>query len=163
MVNKVYQHDEAAIIWTDTTGTLAMTLNNLAASGNGRQGAVKDFGTAARAGWFAWRAWFKAATAPVVDEEVRVYAKTSDGTHPDNDDGTGNIVVSSADKLKNLLQVGTIVVDEAATAVEFVKSGLIWLPQRYFMPLLWNATADNFEATNNVSGFSLTPVPSEIQ
>ncbi len=163
MANKVYQHDETAVVWTDTTGDLAMTLNDLPASGNGRQGAVKDFGVAARADWHAWRAWFKSATTPVVGDIARIYVKTSDGSHPDNDDGTGDIAVSAEDKLLNLFQIGSISVDEAALTVEFVKSGLIWLPHRYFMPIIWNATDDNFEATNNVSGFSLTPVPRELQ
>lgn len=162
MANLVYQNDGTAISWTDTTGTYAMTLNNLAASA-GRQGAIHDFGTAARSFLFAWRAWFQAATTPVVAEVARVYIKTSDGTSPDNDDGTGDIALSSTDKLRNLWHIGNVVVDEAATGVTFVKSGLVWLPQRYVMPVIYNATADNFVATNNINGFSLTPVPHEIQ
>ena len=88
MPNKVYQRDETAITWKDSGGTNVITLNNLATV-SGRQGALHDFGTAARAHRFAWRFKTEFATAPVVGEPVRIYMKTSDGTDPDNDDGTG--------------------------------------------------------------------------
>lgn len=162
MANKVYVIPEAATTWTDTTGDLAMTLNNLAA-GTGRQGAQLDLGTAARADRYAWRAWFQAATTPVLDQHVDVRIKTSDGTNPDNDDGTGDIAVSAEDKLKNLDQIGSILVDEAATGVTFAASGLVILTHRFVMPVFWNYTADNFVATNNICGFSLIPAPYEIQ
>ncbi len=162
MANKVYQHDETALSLEDTSTPRTFTLNHLAA-GAGRQGDLHDLTTAARSKWFAWRAWVQAATTPVVGEVVRVYVKTSDGTIPDNDDGTTDAAVSAEDKLKNLTQIGTIIVDEAATGVKFVKSGLIWLPHRHVTPVFWNATADNLVATNDLSGFSLTPVPDEIQ
>ena len=162
MANLIYQNDAAALTGQDSGGSYAMTLNNLAA-GAGRQGAVHDFDVAARAARFAWRAWFQAATTPVVGEAVEVYLKTSDGTVPDNDDGTGDIAVSAENKLRNLLLIGRIEVDEAAIGVKFARSGEVWLPQRYVMPVFWNATADNLVATNNLSGFTLTPVPLEIQ
>jgi len=163
MANRQYINEEAAITWHDSAGTYAMTLNNLPA-GTGRQGAIHDFGVAARALEYVARFWFTAATTPVVDETVRIYAKTSDGTHPDNDDGTGDIAVSAEDKLLNLGNPILVVkVDEAALSVEFVKSDRIFLPARYFMPVSWNGTADNFEASANVSGFSLTAVPYEMQ
>ena len=162
MANLIYQNDGTALTWQDSGGTYAMTLNNLA-TGAGRQGAVHDFGVAARSPRFAWRAWFRSATAPVVGEAVEVYVKTSDGTSPDNDDGTGNIAVSAEDKLRNLVLIGRVQVDEAATGVTFAKSGEVWLPQRYVMPVFWNATADNLVASANLSGFSLTPTPLEVQ
>jgi len=162
MVNKVYSNAETAITWTDTTGDLAMTLNNLATAA-GRQGAVKDFGATAKANRYMWRAWVQFATAPVVDERVNIYLKTSDGTHPDNDDGTGNIAVSAKDKLSNLLFLGSIAVDQATASIEMVASGFVETDARYIMPVFWNDTADNLKATNNLSGFSLTPVPLEVQ
>lgn len=162
MANKIYQAAETALVWTDTSGDYAMTLNGLAAEA-GRQGAVHDFGVAARAAPHGWRAWFRAATTPVTGEQVEVYAKTSDGSRPDNDDGTGDIALSSADKLRNLHLLGVIIVDQAATGVTFAASGLVWLPHRYVMPVLYNATADAFVASDDVCGFSLTAVPPEVQ
>jgi hypothetical protein len=98
----------------------------------------------------------------VVGEAVRVYLKTSDGTSPDNDDGTGDIAVSAADKLRNLRQIGAIVIDENA-AVPMVASGFIEVAARYVAPLFWNGTANSLSATAADFGFSLTPVPDEAQ
>ena len=162
MVNKVYQHDETAVTWQDTSGTEAMTLNNLATV-SGRQGALHDFGTAARAAKFAWRAFCQFATTPAVGERVDIYLKTSDGTKPDNDDGTGDAAVSAEDKLKNLSQIGSIIVDEGATGVVMVDSGVVSIGARYAAPVFWNASADNLVATNNLNGFILTPIPPEVQ
>lgn len=163
MANKLYQHDETAITWLASGGTNLLTLTSLAAAA-GRQGARHDFGTAARAQVFAWRAWNVAGTTPVVGEvSGRIYWKSDDGTSPDNDDGTGDIAVSAEDKLLNLRRIGSIIVDEAATAVTFVASGLILLPHRYGMPVFWNESADAYSSTAADHGFSLTPVPPELQ
>ena len=162
MVAKVYINKETAITWTDTTGDLAMTLNNLAA-GVARQGAVKDWGTSARTNRYEWRCSVQFATAPVVGEEVQIFLKTSDGSYPDNDDGTGDIAVSSTNKLQNLIPLGIILVDEAATSVNMVANNVIEHDARYFMPVIFNNTADNLVATNNVCKFIMTPVPFETQ
>ena len=169
MPNKVYQHDETALVWQDTgdpgggsPSVRVLSLYNLA-TGSGRQGDLHDFGTGARTQRFAWRAWVQFATVPVVGEAVRIYVKTSDGTYPDNDDGTTDAAVSAEDKLKNLTQIGTIVVDEASTVATMAASGFVLLPDRYVAPVFWNATADNLKATDDTSGFKLTPVPPEVQ
>ena len=162
MANLIYQNDEAAISWQETSGTAVITLNNLAA-GAGRQGALHDLSAAARSPRFAWRYFCQFATAPVVGEAVRIYLKTSDGTHPDNDDGTGDAAVSAEDKLRNLDQIGTLTVDQAAIGIIMVKSGFVLLPHQWVAPVIWNATADNLVATNNLNGFSLTPAPLEVQ
>jgi hypothetical protein len=162
MANLVYQNEGTILTWNDSGGDYTITTNNLAA-GAGRQGARHDFGTDARSFLFAWRFGCEFDTAPVVDEIVRIYAKTSDGTDPDNDDGTGDAAVSAEDKLKNLHQIGTLVVDQAAADIQMAASGLVWLPHRYFQPVIWNDTADNLQATNNINVFTLAPVPFEIQ
>lgn len=164
MANKIYKIDETSITWTDTTGDLAMTLNNLAA-GAGRQGAQKDLGagTTARAFWYHWRCIVQQDTAGVVGEQIRVYLKTGNGTYYDNDDGTGDIAVSAEDKLRNLRLIGVLTVDEAAADVNISRNDLLYLPERYVMPVIWNASADNLQATNNINQFILTPMPFEIQ
>lgn len=165
MPNKVYQNPEAAVTWLASGGTHLLTLTSLA-SGAGRQGALRDFGTSARARDFTWRAWVKFATAPVVGELVLLYWKTSDGSNPDNDDGTGDIAVSAEDKLKNLKYLGEIAVDEASTTPVFVGSGYLpaaFCSPRHGAPVFWNATADALSATAADHGFSITPVPPEIQ
>jgi len=162
VANLVHQNEGTIITWQDSSGTLVITSQNLAA-GAGRQGAVHDFGVGARSPRFAWRWGQEFETPPVVDEFLRIYAKTSDGTDPDNDDGTGDAAVSAENKLKNLTQIGKLIVDEAAADVQMAASGFILLPHRYFQPVIWNATADNLQNTANINVFSLTPVPFEIQ
>ena len=165
MVNKVYIHEETAITWRSTGGTELFTPTSLATV-TGRQGAMHDLTASARARAFAWRAFLKPGATRVVGEAVRVYIKTGSGAtagaRPDNDDGTGDIAVSAEDKLKNLTQIGTLVIDENA-AVEMVKSGVVLLHHRWVAPIFWNATANTLSATAADFGFDLTPVPFEVQ
>jgi len=161
MANKIYQIAETAITWLASGGIETFTPTSLATA-NGRQGAHHDFGTSARSRLFEWRAWMKPGGTRVVGEAVRVYLKTSDGTHPDNDDGTGDIALSSADKLRNVRQLGAIVIDENA-AVEMAASGIVEIAARYAAPIFYNATANTLSATAADFGFSLTPIPDEVQ
>lgn len=161
MANAVYMNEESAITWLASGGTNAFTPTSLG-SAAGRQGAHHDFGVNARSRRFAWRAWIKPGTTRVVGEVVRIYLKTSDGTHHDNDDGTGDIAVSAEDKLRNVAQIGAIQIDENA-AVEMVAAGDIEISARYCAPIFWNATANALSGTAGDFGFSLTPVPDEIQ
>lgn len=161
MPNKIYQIDEVAVTWQSAGGTELFTATSLAA-GAGRQGAYHDFGTAARSSLFAWRARLVPGATRVVGEIVEVYWITSDGSHPDNDDGTGDIAVSAKDKLRNVLFLGTIEIDENA-AVKMVASGLLEHRHRYGAPVFWNATANTLSATAADYGFQVTPVPDQVQ
>lgn len=164
MTSKAYQLPETAIFWGDTGSTPdeLFTCTSLA-SAAGRQGALHDFGTAAHAKDYRWRAYIKFSTTPVVGTAVVVYWKSSDGAHPDNDDGTGDIAVSSIDKLLNLKRLGSIFVDQAATAIEMVSSGLMELPDQHGSPVFWNQSGDTLSATAADCGFILTPIPMQGQ
>ena len=162
MTNLIYENEGTAITWLASGGTNVLTLTSLGA-GAGRQGAIHDFTVAARARRFVARAFMKFATAPVVGEVIRIYLKTSDGTHYDNDDGTGDAAVSAEDKLKNLHYIGSIIVDEASATPEFSGSWDVEISGREVAPVFWNATADAFSTTAAEHGFILTPVPDEIQ
>lgn len=162
MVSKVYINRETALVWKNTGGDAVITLASLAAS-TGRQGAQVDRGAGSFASRYRWRFWTKFATAPVLDERIRLFIKTSDGTIADNDDGTGDIALSSSDKLKNLLFLGDMRVDEAATAAVMSASGFVEIDSRYINPVVYNATVDSTSATATDHGFSLTPAPFEGQ
>ncbi len=166
MANKIYVRPETVITWRATGGDNDLTLTSLA-SGAGRQGEhhALDGGTGAvRSGWHAWRFFCKFATAPIVKEIIRLYGKSSDGTNPDNDDGTGDIAVSDEDKLLNLKLFGIMKVDEAATGPVFVASGSrLWIPHDDWAPVIWNATADALSSTAADHGFDLIPTPAELQ
>lgn len=164
MANKIYQTPESDITWKASGGSELLTCTSLAASA-GRQGALHDFGATARSREYVWRFYMKFATTPVVGEIIRIYWKSSDGTYPDNDDGTGDIAVSAENKLKNLRLLGRLIVDEASTTPQFVASGPlpIELGHRHGGPVIWNDTADAFSSTAADHGFILTPVPLELQ
>src|SRR5687768_10354163 len=105
MANKILQPLETAITWLSTGGTKPFTPTSLGSLA-GRQGEHHDLGTASATRRFRWRAWIKPGGTRVVGELVEIYLKTSDGSHPDNDDGTGDIAVSAKDKLRNVWQIG---------------------------------------------------------
>ena len=161
MANKVYTAFETAITWRDTGGTELLTATSLGAAA-GRQGALHDFGTTSRSRRGRWRAYLKPGATRVVGEVIRVYWKTGDGTHYDNDDGTGDIAVSAEDKLRNVAQIGAIIIDENA-AVDMSAGGEFEFSDRYGGPILWNATANALSATAADFGFDWQPVPDEIQ
>lgn len=161
MSSKLLEHEETAITWKDSGGTELFTGTSLA-SGAGRQGAYHDFGTAARARRGVLRVALKPGGTRVVGERIEVYWATSDGTSPDNDDGTGDIAVSAQDKLRNLWPVGVIQVDENA-AVAMVGSWDLDISARYGAPVLWNATANALSATAGDYVISWTPAPDEAQ
>ena len=163
MANIVYMQPEAPITWLDSGGTNVLTLTSLASLA-GRQGALHDFGaTTARSRLYRWRFYCQFATTPVLGERVEVYAKTGDGTHRDNDDGTDDAALSSVEKLRNLSLLGVLSVDEATADLEMSCSGTIAIESREFQPVIYNRTADALTATASEHGFTLTPVPDEIQ
>lgn len=166
MPNKIYTNPETAKTFRASGGDVAITLTSLGA-GAGRQSAQLDLGTTARSNLFSWRFWVKFATQPVVGEAILLFIKTSDGTHIDNDDGTGDIDVSAEDKLRNLTYIGSLIVDEATASpstVEFSASGgPIEILGRYVQLVVWNGTADALSGTAGDHGFDLQPIPLEVQ
>lgn len=158
--SKVYVHEETPVTWgpTGDSPTELMTSGALAA-GAGRQGALHDFGTTARSRRGVLRVWFTPGATRVVGEPVRVYWKTGDGTQYDNDDGTGDIAVSSINKLRNLDQVMTLQIDEDS-AVVMGTSEEFEFSDRYGGPVVWNATANALAADVRAKWI---PVPPAIQ
>ncbi len=168
--NLIQQIIEAVVSFLPDGSTAAETvifeLDGLA-SGAGRQSATHDLTTSPHTNVYAWRAFVQFATAPVVGERVDFYLKTNSGTatttHPDNDDGVGDLAVSAEDKLANLHYLGSIVVDEAAANVEMVASGVAVIRARACQIVAWNASADALTTDEDENGFLLTPSPDEIE
>lgn len=159
--SKIYVHQETTITWKSTGGTNLFTPTSLAASA-GRQGAYHDLGTAARPRRFRWRAYLKPGATRVVGEFVRVYLLTGNGTVYDNDDGTGDIAVSAFDKLRNVAQIGQLVIDENAAVIMSV-AGDVEIGAQYCAPAFWNSSANSLSATAADFGFELIPVPDAVQ
>jgi len=166
MANKVYQHDETAILWQSASYDHAFFITGTPGAlgpAAGRQGAVRDFGTAARPRRFVWRARITPTTTCVVGQMVTVYWKTGDGTTYDNNDGTTDLAVTALDKLRNCMILGAIQIDKLNAADVMSASGEVELSSRYGMPIFWNGTANALSGTMTTYGFSLTPVPDEVQ
>lgn len=166
MTNPIYQKQGTPVVWKDSGGDLVITLQNLA-FGAGRQGATKDWGalSTARPTLYKFRLELSFETAPVVDEAVSIYWKSSDDNVVwDNDDGTGDIALSSTNKLRNLQLIGTLIVDEAVADVTMSVSGYFRNYERYGAPVIYNGSAgDNLQNTANDASLTITPVYDEIQ
>lgn len=143
--------------FTDTTGTVAITLNNLA-FGAGRISARYDR-TVTTKKRIMWRATVQYNTAPQIGETVEIYLATSDGTNEDGTIGTADAALTS-DKRRNLRLLGLIVVDTVSTATDITASGAgPIITDQYYSVGVWNASsADNLQATNNVNIVVLTEV-----
>lgn len=162
MANKVLLYPETALTWLASGGTYAFTPTSLG-SLSGRQGAYGDLGSSARPRSYDWVAWMKPGGTRVVNEIVRVYLSSGyDGTIYGNDDGTGDIALSSVNKLLNVDRIGEIVVDENA-AVPMMGHGSLLIGARYVAPIFYNATANSLSATAGDFGFALWPTPDQIQ
>lgn len=161
MANLVYAKRETPIVWKDSAGDLVITLNNLAA-GAVRVGAQKDFGAGSTAEWFTWRLTVQFETAPVVGETVPVYLSWSDGAEEDGQLGAAD-AAGDTNSIKNMKLIGVLVVTSTDADHDMTASGMCRIPTRYVSPCIYNKTADNLAAHNDVSEFTLTPVPPEVQ
>lgn len=160
--SKAYILPETILVWKSSGGDELLTLTSVADSA-GRQGALHDFGTTARSPDYAWRAWIKVTSSATVGNRIKVYWKTSDGTNPDNDDGTGDIALSAEDKLKNLEYLGAITIDEASATPVFAASGMLEHKHRHGCPVFFNEAGVALSSTAADHGFSLLPVPLQGQ
>ena len=166
MANKVYTIEETTItfggaVGEDVAWSIEGVVNNA-----GRQSALHDFGvrTIARSSRFKYRLKTQFQATPTLGNSLDLYLKTSDGSSPDNDDGTGDAAVSAIDKLKNLHFLSSLLVDEAAANIVTVVSGARFnLDQRHVAIVGWNTSGATIHAQDSNSQFSLTPQPDEVQ
>ncbi len=162
MASKAYIARETPTVWSDTTGDLALGLNNLGA-GAGRVGARLDQGTGSTAGDFSWRFTCQFNVAPTVGETVDLYLSTSDGTEEDGQIGTADAALTAENKLKNLHYIGSLVVDVNTVDFDFTASGVTFIPTRYVSPVIFNNTAVALQNSDDTGEFTLTPIPFEGQ
>ena len=165
MANKVYVVGETAVVFGSEGGDDVDWTTESIATANGVQSARYDRGvlSTAKAGRYHYRFHAQFQATPGIGTACRLYAKTSDGTHADNDDGTTDTAVTAITKLDNLKLVDVMIVDEAAANVEFCVSGTLWLFDRYVQFAFWNATGATTTGDETETKLILTPVPDEIQ
>lgn len=141
MANEIYIYHGTEIVFGSEVGDDVAWSSESVANGAGRQSSFYDWGAdgTARPWWCRYRIYVQAQATPTVGNLFETYLKTSDGTNPDNDDGASDAAVSAADKLKNLDPLKSPMVDEAAANVQFVRRGVVRIPERYFGVAGWNA------------------------
>lgn len=168
MANQVQLAVGTAVLFGSEVGDdVAWTMDGLADNA-GRQSAFLDLGAAPRARFYRWRFWTQFQATPTLNAFLRLYLKTggsetSSPDHPDNDDGAGDIAVSTEDKLRNLTPLGSLIVDEAAASVEMVAHGLIEIPERHVAVVGWNDSGATISATEAATKLRIVPILDEIQ
>ena len=159
--SKQYVSRGTPVVWNDSTGTLVMALNNLAA-GAVRIGGQLDLGAGSTPEWFTWRLTVQFETAPVVGETIEVYLAWSDGAEEDGQlgvaDGAGD-----TNSIKNMKLIGVLIVTSTNADHDMTASGICRVPTRYVSPCIYNKTQDNLQATANTGEFTLTAIPPEMQ
>lgn len=162
MANKIYIAGESAVTFQDSGGSAVLTLQNLAFQA-GRISARYDRGAGSKPGRHLWIAKLQFETAPALGEMVRIYAAYSDGTYADGTPGTADAALT-ADKRRNLKQIGNVVVDTVSITTDIVASGLFMLYTQYYSIGVWNDSAgDNLENTANANIITIYPYVDEIQ
>lgn len=163
MPNKIYRATEAPITFRDSSGDVAMTLQNLA-FGAGRVSAQYDRGAGSKAKLHEVIGVFQFETAPAIGEAVEIYLFQSDGTYIDGNVGSSDAALSS-DKRRNGLLIGAVIVDTTSTATDIIaRFADVPITSRYYSIGVWNASAgDNLENTANASRVIVTPNPDEVQ
>ena len=165
MPSDIYIDHGATIVFGSEVGDDVAWSTESIANGAGRQATLYDLGAdgTARPGRYRYRFHTQAQATPTVGNLCQVYAKTSDGSHPDNDDGASDAAVSAEDKLKNLQVMMPAIVDQAAANIEYVSRGWLMLEHRWFAPVLWNAMGSAITADAAETKLHLTPVYDQVQ
>lgn len=167
--SKQYTARETAITFQDSSGTVAINVQNMATV-TGSYSAQLDRGSGSTASLYNWRGTVQMNTTGVVGETVDLYIATSDGT---NTDGANNYItgtsasslgaLTSTNALKNLIYIGSVIVDVADANKTHTASGVVFIPTRYMQLVVWNGTTKTLKNTANANTFSLTPIPNEQQ
>jgi hypothetical protein len=131
------------------------------ATGIGRISLQFDLGPGPRTTLFEWRGRAMPGANPNVGTSIDAYISTSNSSAKDGNLPTTEGAIVNADKRRNLLVCGSMVVDSGGgTPDPAIDSGLIEIYGRYISVVWWNSTNVPL-GTGNF--FILTPVPDEIQ
>lgn len=151
------------ITFMDSTGTVQLTLNNLAAL-SGRISARYDRGATARPALHLVRGIFQFRTVPIIAEAVDIYVAQSDGTAADGVVGTADAVLTSGQASNLGNPVCKVRAQTATASVDFIASGLAWVSSRYLSIGVFNrAVGDNLRNSANTSRVIVTPYSLEWQ
>jgi hypothetical protein len=123
---------------------------------------VWDRGAGDKPYLYLWQGKFQFETAPVVGEAVEIWLYESDGTLVDGVVGATDAALTAGPKA-NGHYIGCVLVQHTTADQDHIASGVCEIWQRYVSVGVWNATADNLAAHNDVSQVLLTPMAHDVQ
>jgi len=159
--NAIYDKSGSAITFKDANGTVVFTLKDGVDLGNGQSSAIGDLGVTPRPMLYSWEARIKWVATPTLGDIVRIYAFCSDVSAEADLAADGDVTPET--KFGNFVFMGQVVCSVAADQY-FYGSGLIYLPRRYLVLGVWNASATkDLNATSEANVIKLTPIYPDIQ
>jgi len=154
------------IRWTDSSGDEVLALQNLAFQ-TGVQGNIHDWGASPRPYRYHCKLRMSCNAGTTVGETILLVYLIEAGldaseTDPTNDDGDG--VLSSRDKLSNLLFIGALTNDQNAAFTEYGKEFVFECFSRHFGIVVWNEIISaGLENVANLSYVDVWPTPDEVE
>jgi hypothetical protein len=159
--NAIYGKSGSAITFKDANGTYVFTLKDGVDLGNGQSSAIGDLGATPRPMTYSWEARFKWVATPTLGDVVRLYAYCSDVSADADLAADGDVTPET--KFGNFVLMGQVICTVAADQY-FYNAGVIWLPRRYPVLGVWNASATkDLNATSEACVIKLTPIFDDVQ
>jgi hypothetical protein len=154
------------VVFADTGGTVTFTQSNKATN-TGQISAQYDKGAGAQPSLWEMRCFLSFTGTLTAGQVASYYIATADTNAATNVDGTlaiTNTALTAVDKLRNLLPVGNLLIDQTVQNTTMVASFRnIYLPQRYFSIVMWNFTSISTETSTTKHKCIMTPVPPQMQ
>ena len=171
MPSATYVNKGTAKSILSSAGDATMNFASIA-TGAGRAGTNLDLGAYPRALTWRWYAETQLQATPTIGQTVDLWLVPWDddagSARPWGDFtavsgySTAGFAFSTENDLRNLLFMGSIVVDQAA-ATKFTGGGLVQIPTRYVTPVWWNRSAATSTSTASHHLAYLTPFYDEGQ
>lgn len=159
--NAIYDKTGSAVTFKDANGTVVFTLQDAVDLGNGQASAIYDSGASPLPRLYKWEARIKWVATPTLGDVVRIYAYDSNTSG--NADLAADGDVTPETKFGNFKLIGQVICSVAADQY-FYGTGLVYLPGRYIVLGVWNASATkDLNATSEANVISLTPVYPDVQ
>lgn len=159
--NAIYDKSGSAVTFKDANGTVTFTLKDGVDLGNGQVSNQWDAGATPRPCLYKWYARVKWVATPTLGDVLRIYAFNTDNTGEGDLTGDGDVTPET--KFNNFKLIGQVFCSVAADQY-FYGTGLVFLPGRYIVLGVWNASATkDLNATSEANVISLTPVYPDVQ
>jgi hypothetical protein len=159
--NAIYEKSGSAITFKDANGTVTFTMKDAVDLGNGQASNIGDLGATPRPMMYSWEARMKWVATPTLGDVVRLYAYCSDVSADADLAADGDVTPET--KFGNFQLIGQVICSVAADQY-FYAAGMVYLPRRYVVLGVWNASATkDLNATSEACVIKLTPIFSDIQ